>query len=306
MTDTWLPLSRRGNERTELRPGVPAAAETPLREWINRAARDAACERVLIRCNLARDPEDGPHAEVDDAEFLAWYTTAEELPDVIDALLNLLPTSSQRTTPGTHLLPTQPVPASLGGVLLSLDRYVFNIHRGPLQELLDDAQSIYTIRIDGRALVHRVDPTLAASVEAAAQAAAQPDRGSASQHLRLAHNAAYALHPDAVRAYSEAIKAVEAAAQATLQPNNTRATLGTMLGEWRQIEHKLRSALPGKTGAEGLETARSMMELLWTGQSSRHGGRAPTPEETTEQARMAVDLATSLVRWFSSGAVSRS
>ncbi|MFD6115294.1 hypothetical protein ACFWG0_35085 [Streptomyces yangpuensis] len=67
-----------------------------------------------------------------------------------------------------------------------------------------------------------------AAVEEALKAADQPERGSASRHLRQAMDLAYALHPDPVKAYSEAIKAVECALHDTIQPNNRRATLGTI------------------------------------------------------------------------------
>jgi hypothetical protein len=49
----------------------------------------------------------------------------------------------------------------------------------------------------------------------------------------------------------------------------------------------------------------AMIELLWTGQTSRHGARPPTRPETFEEAQMAVYLAMTLVHWFVSGAASR-
>ncbi|MBC2906778.1 hypothetical protein H4N64_35705 [Streptomyces sp. PSKA01] len=139
----------------------------------------------------------------------------------------------------------------------------------------------------------------------AARVAEQPDRGSASGHLRRAYTAAYALHPEPGRAYSEAIKAVECAAHATVEPNNTKATLGTMLTQLRQHPGQWVVALPGTTGVEGENVVYAMASLLWKGQTSRHGAQQPTREETADEARMAVDLATSLVRWFADGAVRR-
>ncbi|MFJ8401642.1 hypothetical protein ACIQ9K_14335 [Streptomyces microflavus] len=120
-----------------------------------------------------------------------------------------------------------------------------------------------------------------------------------------AHSAAYSLHPESGRAYSEAIKAVECAAQATLDPNNFRATLGTMLRELRQHPGQWDVALLGKTGVEGETTVTAMISLLSTGQTSGHGGQQPTREEILTEARMAVDLAVSLVRWFADGSVCR-
>ncbi|WP_326793430.1 hypothetical protein OHA79_44625 (plasmid) [Streptomyces sp. NBC_00841] len=46
-----------------------------------------------------------------------------------------------------------------------------------------------------------------------------------------------------------------------------------------------------------------MMRLLWTGQTSRHGGLHGTCDESPEEARMAVQMAAALVDWFSTGIV---
>lgn len=254
----------------------------------------------MLRCALFRDAEHGPEAEVDDAEFLAWYTPDDRLLDVVDTILNLLPGA------GAFIqVPARQKPGMLEAVAGGLANMNFLKHRQPLQELLDDGRSVYTLSPNGRALVHRVDPTVTALLGKAAHAADQPERGSASVHLRHAHTAAYALHPEPGCAYSEAIKAVECAAHASLEPNNSRATLGTMLRELRQHPGQWDVALAGKTGTAGEETVEAMMSLLWTGQTSRHGGQQPTREETLAAARMAVDLAVSLVRWFADGAVGR-
>ncbi|MFE2911378.1 hypothetical protein [Kitasatospora indigofera] len=195
--------------------------------------------------------------------------------------------------------------ATAGGGLNFQSHYDIQ-NRVPLQRLLNDARSLYTIRDDGRALVSRVDPAVKAATEAAAEAADQPERGSATRHLRQALDAAYALHPDPVKAYSEAIKAVESAAHATLQPRHATATLGTMLGEFRQVQAKLSVPIAGKSGTEGLAVVETMMDLLWTGQTSRHGNLQVTRDETVQEAVMAVHLAASLVQFFASEAVRRS
>ncbi|MBC2869795.1 hypothetical protein [Streptomyces mexicanus] len=300
MSDMWTPLSTRQGTGGVLRHDVPPALSTALRQWIDGAVRESSrlADRVLLRCDLYRDTEHGP--EVDDAEFLAWYTPDERLLDVVDAILNLLPGAGVPVQ-----LPAGQKLGMLEAMAGGFANVAFMKHRRPLQELLDDGRSAYTISPNGRALVHRVDPTVTALLNTAARAAGQPDRGSASEHLRRAYTAAYALHPEPGRAYSEAIKAVECAAHATLEPNNTKATLGTMLRELRQHPGQWDVALAGKTGVEGEATITTMLSLLWTGQTSRHGGQQPTREETLAEARMAVDLAVSLVRWFADGTVRR-
>lgn len=207
-------------------------------------------------------------------------------------------------------MPTPPgnqKPTVLEGVAHGLAAMTFTQHCAPLQQLLDDGRCAYTIRRDGRGLVRWVDAPTIAMLDTAALAADQPDRGSAATHLRRAYQAAYQMRADPVRACSEAIKAVASAAHATLEPNNGKATLGSMrraLRDQRDQRDQLTVALPGENGTEGVQTVESMIMLLWTGQS-RHGHRQTTRDETIEEARLAVSLAASLVQWFSTGTVRR-
>lgn len=300
--DQWAPLSLRDAPAARvLRDGVPASLQLPLREWVHAAAdsHTSAAERAAVRIDVVLYSEDGGDEDVSTGERIAYWTPAEKLLDVTDALLDLMPTGGWMNTRPTAGLPVWEV--------LSITRASLpdKRHREPLQGLLNDAGSLYTIRADGRALVRRVDPAVAAVTGEAMKAADQPVRGSATRHLRQALDAAYALQPDPVKAYSEAIKAVESAAHATLQPKHATATLGTMLGEFRQVRAKLTVPIAGKSGTEGLALVESMMGLLWTGQTSRHGNLQETRDETSQEAAMAVHLASTLVQLFASGAIRR-
>ncbi|WP_331732126.1 hypothetical protein [Streptomyces sp. NBC_00989] len=299
--DQWTPLSDRDAPSARaLKDGVPAGLETPLRGWIESTAEQYmdVIERVAVRTDVDLHPESYPYQYegIDIVARLAYWTPTKKLLDITDALLNLAPIRSLRDQPEiASLAPWQ-----------AADTPHDLTHCIPLQQLLADAGSLYTIRADGRALVRRLGPAVVAVTDEAAKAADQPERGSATRHLRQALDAAYALHPDPVKAYSEAIKAVESAAHATLQPKHDQATLGTMLGEFRQVRAKLTVPIAGKSGAEGLAVVESMMALLWTGQTSRHGNLQETREETVQEAVMAVHLAASLVQFFASGVVQRS
>lgn len=167
--------------------------------------------------------------------------------------------------------------------------------RDSLEILLAAASSTWTVgkRNGNWGLVHRV----AEAVQAAAAEAM--NRGTAGSLLAEAWGACFGRGANPEEAYEKAIKAVEEAAASVVSPNNGRATLGTMLRDMRtQGDWKL--DLPGS----GTDSPVSMIEALWTGQESRHGGngyRLPTQSE----AEAAVMLAVPLVQWFSSGAVAR-
>ncbi|MFJ2008011.1 hypothetical protein [Streptomyces chartreusis] len=301
--DQWTRLSDRDapSDRA-LQDGVPASLELPLREWIRGTAEryTSAAERAAVRVDVVLHSEEYGDASIGLGERLAHWTPTEKLLDVTDALLDLLPTRGWQNRPEIAHLST--VQAAILTAVTPQD----SMHRIPLKQLLADAGSLYAIQADGRGLARRIGPAVAAVTEAAAEAADRPGRGSATRHLRRALSAAYALQPDPVKAYSEAIKAVESAAHATLQPKHTVATLGSMLGEFRQVRAKLSVPIAGESGTEGLAVVESMMELLWTGQTSRHGNLQETREETVQEAVMAVHLAASLVQFFVSGAVQRS
>ncbi|MGW0915827.1 hypothetical protein ACWD1Z_29345 [Streptomyces sp. NPDC002784] len=176
-----------------------------------------------------------------------------------------------------------------------------------LTKLLDEGGSAYRITdaLDG--LEERVMPAVRDAIrQTIADAASNPSAGSSADHLATAWSAAYGRRPDAVRAYSEAIKAVECAAHAIIQPNHTRATLGTMLGELKGAARpKFTTALTTAGNADPIAPVEALMRALWDGQTSRHGKQTTTVPETLAAARAGVHLAATLVQWFSSGAVAR-
>ncbi|MEU5069871.1 hypothetical protein V6P99_37530 [Streptomyces virginiae] len=302
MTERWDPLSEReGNAPEVLREELSDALEGPLREWLERALEylGSNVARVAVRLDFRLYRAVDDNDEDNEVFQLAYGPNRERLWDVVDAVLNLLPSGGREQSQLVRDMPRLTAALTMASALPDI-RF-----RVPLRQLLSDARAAHVIRSDGRALVRRVDPAVGAAVEEALKAAEQPERGSASWHLRQAMDLAYALHPDPVKAYSEAIKAVECALHDTIQPNNRRATLGTMKGELPQLKNKLRSAITSPNDGEGLETALKMMTLLWEGQTSRHGARDQTRDETPEAAKMAVHLAAALVQWFASGAIGR-
>ncbi|KUN58453.1 hypothetical protein AQJ54_41775 [Streptomyces griseorubiginosus] len=125
--------------------------------------------------------------------------------------------------------------------------------------------------------------------------------------METAWQCVYGRNPDPSKAYSEAIKAVESASQALIEPNNSRATLGTMLKVIGNSPQRFTTAIPAaaSSGKTDIDLVVDMMRRLWQGQTSRHGSQTPTQMETQQQAEMAVHVAAALVQWFAAGLVRR-
>jgi hypothetical protein len=179
--------------------------------------------------------------------------------------------------------------------------------RSDLPLILDTGRSLYRVNDTGDGLTERVPAASAAAFQAAMAAAGQAaNTGSASDLLKIAWDTVFALHSDPPKAYRHAVSAVEAAAAAIVEPKNSTAHLGTMIGQLRDQPRKYALAIGGQLGAGDITVLIEMMDLIWKGQVSRHGGQKPTPMETREEAEMAVLLAVTLVHWFTTGAVRRS
>ena len=165
---------------------------------------------------------------------------------------------------------------------------------------LDDAGSaLRVVQLDGSKceLALRQPPELTEIV-----AKVTSDRSRASDHLRRAWSHAFARQPDPSAACIEAAKAVEAAALATIEPNNRRATLGTMLKAMEAKPEKWTTVFES-SDAGSLETVISMMRMIWKGHL-RHGNPKEPIDVSTEQCEMIVHTAALLVQWFGSGRIS--
>ena len=182
-----------------------------------------------------------------------------------------------------------------------LERYGWDGRRAmELADLLTAANSAYAVKETWDGLEERVAPGVKELVREAVDAA----RGSAGDHLANAWNEAYGRTPDPVKAYSEAIKAVEAALAQRVSPQNGKQTLGTMIHDVTGKPSKWKFVI-GDGSVAGVETLLHMMRTLWDGQTSRHGGLSPTRDEDPDEARAAVHLAAALVQYGVSGAFDR-
>ena len=173
---------------------------------------------------------------------------------------------------------------------------------GRLQEILDESGSAWTLGPGLRGLERRVPDAV---VKAAREAMTPKDRASA--HLSKAWNDVFGRNPDASDGYREAVRAVEAVAQPIIEPNNAKATLGTMIGALRNQTGKWKVALHHPDSLCQTEDFVGMMDLLWKGQHDRHGtGDTDAPLDVAqEEAEAAVHLAVTLVQWFRSEVIRR-
>lgn len=143
--------------------------------------------------------------------------------------------------------------------------------------------------------------TLPAAAAAARAQTSLP--GNASVHLDKAWSAAFGREPNPSAAYSESVKAVEAAAIPIVLPSDPLATLGKVVGELRANPQKYavifsRGASPVKGATlSSLEVVIAQADLLWSNQTDRH---APIVPITQAQAELAVNMAIMLVHTFRS------
>lgn len=273
---------------------VPEHLEIPLRQWVMEILQDdeGNAQRVALQLRLRVDT--GRH-EYSPAKFLADRTTGKQLLDVIDATLSLsAPPEPEPGSPQAY--------RSSGYANGSADR---NRAIDGLQDMLTLGGSAYRVNDARTGLELRVDTTAQQAVAGALAAARTPSSGSAADHLARAWTCAYGRDPDPSKAYGEAIKAVESAAQALVEPNNARATLGTMLGVLRNSPQRFATAIAAAGGVDDIALVADMMRRLWQGQTSRHGSQSPTRLETQQEAEMAVHLAATLVQWLAAGLVHR-
>jgi hypothetical protein len=267
-----------------LHDGVPNWLDRPLREWFQdmlRLGGDELSRRVVIRLRWEAAPQISYRARLLNCQ--SW-----DLLTVVDAALQLHPGWDGRTWDG---------PPEEQGLL----EEKFYEMMGALWTLLVDAGSLYQVDRHGRCLVRRVDSTVQAAVDTAVTTASP----TAAEHLRTAWVAAYGIHPDPDKAYNHAVLALEDVACPLVSPNNSRATLGTVIRDLGTQLTKWELAIGDKTGKPA-EISRLIdtLKMLWEGQS-RHAGSANSRQQSQIEAEAAVHMAATLVQWLSTGVLRR-
>jgi len=135
---------------------------------------------------------------------------------------------------------------------------------------------------------------LAAAKAAISEARSQHQRAGA--FLFDAWAAVATRDPRPNEGYDKAVKAIEAAAQPVVSPNDTTATLGKMLSAMRAKPEKWTFALGD------LDLIIGMAGRVWT-EHMRHGTDQRRTDHTLQEADAALHLAIPLVRYFSGGLI---
>lgn len=184
-------------------------------------------------------------------------------------------------------------------LVYKISTYSTETNKNRLKELdllLEQGGSEWRVgKRDGHASLEKRVPE---GVRVAAEETIQ-STSSAGLLLAEAWHAVFGRTPDPEEAYEKAIKAVEEAGAGIVSPRNSKATLGTMLSQMKQ-QGGWKLPLPGDSS----DVVTQMIEALWKGQGSRHGGNGYR-KPTNEEAECAVLLAVPIVQWFSAGHLRR-
>lgn len=280
--------------------GVPAWARPSLFQWLSPILHAVQHERyhsfsgtpstafVMLAERQLHIPLDWSGSERGAIENLAARMETNE-----DLFLQVLELAIDNVQLGYSFQDQDKALAALARILTEAG----SVWRLDIQRLEtgEDWHGHRTFR-DVRTLQRRTSPEAALAVQHVAQTAA-----GAAPHLTSAWNHAFGRNPDPGRAYSEAVKAVEAAAIPVVSPNNAKATLGTVIAQLRATPQKWQVVLArdvpisARSPATPLEVVTNMAALLWGNQTDRH---APIQPVTQEQGEMAVHLALTLVQIF--------
>lgn len=178
--------------------------------------------------------------------------------------------------------------------------HVSNAHLEPLVQILGDSGSVWEVSevdvrdgADGEKRLVLTRRDLAETKLAITDIRAQSDR--AGSFLADAWKAVAARAPRPAEGYDKAVKAMEAAAQPVVLPNNSSATLGQIIAAMNDNPSKWTFALGD------LETVVAMMRQVWTNHF-RHGTQE-RDDHTLPEADAAVHLALTVVRFFVGGVI---
>lgn len=169
-----------------------------------------------------------------------------------------------------------------------------------LRSQMDLSSSAVQVVQEGRG--YRIARRLTEGVEEAAQRAVNDANQTAGQHLAKAWREMQSMTPDASKVLRESIQAVEAAAGPVVIPNDKRPQLSKIVGALRQQQGwGLVLAQRDDGHPDHAAVLIGMLETLAFAEQHRHSGHGYSEAEAIGH----VQLAATLVGWFSAGVVVR-
>jgi hypothetical protein len=239
---SYRPLSARDrpDDRFDaLQPGLPGYLVEPVVRWAVNLLRDPggyASEHALVALQINMRLEEplawhhgAPSALQDLVDRISDSEQQEFALDVVDYLVRC--TSASEASHLAHIL-------GGGGaeweVTQNGDHYVLTKRAiGPLADIINEL----------------------------------PHADRARSHLQTAWHSLMGRDPNPSTAYREAIRAIEAVGKPLISPNNSKSTLGTMIGELRTHNDCWSFVLEHAD----VNTVITMADAVWKGQLDRHG-----------------------------------
>lgn len=268
-------------ERSLIRELLPPPLQAPVMAWIRRELRPSGAY-AWVNMNRVHELQSGLQV---DLGLQGRYVEAD------DALALIARRGDQFVARAVDFFLSDYAPDNHGNAPSEVDS---------LKRHFDNTASSADIGLqDG---VYRLRRRAPEGVEELAEASRQSAPTLAGQHLAKAWSQAYALTPNTSLVMTEGIKAVEAAAHPVVTPNASRIRLG-MITQTIKDQSGWTLAFPNRDDGHPDHKAVlvGMLETLIIAQADRHGGAAPSVLE----AQGHVQLASTLVQWFSTGVVVR-
>lgn len=265
-------LKFRDSEQGELHEGVPVWMQSSLWHWIFDGFKSVnAYGDQYFNLELALEAERTLRHPIPGVNW-SWEVSAPKLPIAFSA--------------GDD-------------VIYLVDFLVTNSSTKRSQELkvvLEQSGSKWTVGdLSGsQAIIERVKP------ETEAEFRALPVGTVSSELLLRARSHVYGINPNPPFAYHEAVKAVEAALGGLIEPNNSKATLGSILNVVRTQNWNF--ALDHQQHPELQSSLAYLCSLLWKGQTDRHASQVEDFHDVSQaEAELAVSIALLLVQSASRG-----
>lgn len=296
MSEPYQPLSVRTGQRAPLpyHEGVPGHLRQALEDIVYREIAgmgDDFGEALILQLQI---PGSRP-GMYQPARISGYYRSSEEnLLDVLDYVLG-----SQVLDSSDPLNAGDPVVAA--GLALSFGSSVWKVVIDPVAEDQRSSGPAWSYGSKFRAGLRRRVPV----AEEDLYLSALDSQGGAPGHLRTAWHAAYGRPAEPLKAWQSAIKAVEAALQPIVEPDNPAARLGAMRSKILQGRGNFRCELPMWDRSDADDAVEAFTQALSrvTYEPGRHG--ASEQDWTPEQAQAVLGQAVTICEWIRLGIFTR-